>query len=160
MGINVNLFKNYNRERFIGWFYIFQFELRFHKAYNLPTVNCCPLCYVASTWLVPPPRGPALQRVGPAIKPCARSPPASPRSTTVTTATQEPVSPLAPPPKVVGAGNGLDAIMSSRTARKPDAKKPEMPALRQPRSAHPRVSPTPFLRATRRGQIQQTFREL
>ena len=86
----------------------FIFELKFHKAYNLPTVNCCPLCYVASTWLVPPPRGPALHRVGPAIKPCAGPLPASPRSTTVTTATQEPVSPLGPPPKVVGAGNGLD----------------------------------------------------
>ena len=142
-------------------------------------MNCCPLCYVASTWLVPPPRGPALHRVGPAIKPCAWPLPASPRSTTVTTATQEPVSPLGPPPKVVGAGNGLDAIMSSRTARMPDAKKPKMPALRQPRSAQPRVSPNAIspgpeeayvpaslqlcysqLDNTRRGQIQQTFRVL
>ena len=32
-------------------FYIFKFELRFHKAYNLPTEMCCPLCYVASMWL-------------------------------------------------------------------------------------------------------------
>ena len=124
----------------------FIFVLKFHKAYNLPTVNCCPLCYVASTWLVPPPRGPALHRVGPAIKPCTRPPPASPRSTTAKLLLLKNLFPRSAPLQSCGGREWARHKLSSRAARcqmpRSQRCKTPMPA---PRSAQPQVSPTPFL---------------
>ena len=83
------------------------------SAHNLPKTTV--LC--GSTWMHPATQGPSLHRVWHPIKALHPASATSSRSTTATTAAQEPVSSPGPP-TVIGAGNWLDAKLpaSSRTA--------------------------------------------
>ena len=147
------------------------------SAHNLPKTTV--LC--GSTWMHPATQGPSLHRVWHAVKALHPASATSSRSTTATTAAQEPVSSPGPP-TVMGAGNWLDAKLPapSRTAsaRCQDSQRCQSsmpaPGSCQPRDSsntippghaaslqgRPCVPPVCYsqLDNKRRGQLKQAFR--